>query len=195
MQFVNIHTHKPTGRHIELPGAGVHPWRAGEGLTPEVLEEMTRAAIIGEIGLDFACSVPRHVQVELFKEQLQIALRLNKPVVLHCVKAFEPLMEILREYDLRAVIFHGFIGSPQQARQALDRGYWLSFGPRTFRSPKTIAALQATPLQQLFLETDDAEVTIEEVYQRAAALKGITVDELQAATLENCKYIFYDDER
>lgn len=93
----------------------------------------------------------------------------------------------------RAVIFHGFIGSPEQARQALDKGYFLSFGERAFASPKTLAALRTTPLWQLFLETDESETPIEEIYARAAAATGVGVDELKAATTANYERIFGTD--
>lgn len=72
----------------------------------------------------------------------------------------------------------------------LARGYCLSFGERTFASPKTLAALRETPLSQLFLETDDSPVSIAEIYARAAEAKGIPVEELQRATLDNYKRIF-----
>ena len=90
----------------------------------------------------------------------------------------------------RAVIFHGFIGSPEQARQALAKGYCLSFGERTFRSPRSMEALRATPSGQLFLETDDSPVPIGEIYARAAGLRGESVAELQRTTTENYERIF-----
>ena len=90
----------------------------------------------------------------------------------------------------RAAIFHGFIGSPEQARRAVGKGYYLSFGLRAFASPKTLESLRETPLSQLFLETDDSDVPIEEIYARAAKVKGVTPEELQRATLENYGRIF-----
>ena len=145
---------------------------------------------IGETGLDFACPVPREAQFAALRAQLTLARRTGRPVVLHCVRAFEPLMRELAACEPRAVIFHGFIGSPEQAQQALRRGYYLSFGERAFASPKTLRALHETPLGQLFFETDDAEVTIEEIYARAAEALGRPVEELQRATLENYKRLF-----
>ena len=122
--------------------------------------------------------------------QLRLARERGLPVVLHCVRAFEPLMRELAACEPRAVIFHGFIGSPEQARQALAKGYFLSFGERAFASPKTLAALRETPLSQLFLETDDSPVPIAEIYARAAEARGIPVEELQRATLSNYERIF-----
>lgn len=190
MQFVNIHTHHPTGRHIEPSGAGIHPWEAGSKGADGLADAIAQADAAGETGLDFICSVPRERQEEIFREHLRIAAELDKPVILHCVRAFEPMMKILAEFPLRAVIFHGFTGSPQQAERAVRRGYYLSFGHRTFKSPKTVEALKLTPLQNLFLETDDADISIEEIYRRAAEVKGLTTGELQAATLKNYRLVF-----
>lgn len=190
LPYVNIHTHRPTGSGIELRTEGVHPWDADMQDVATLGERLGNAQAVGETGLDFVRGPARETQFEALRTQLRLARERGLPVVLHCVKAFEPLMRELAECEPRAVIFHGFIGSPEQARQALDRGYCLSFGERTFASPKTLAALRETPLPQLFLETDDSPVPIAEIYARAAEAKGVPVEELQRATLDNYNRIF-----
>ena len=190
LPYVNIHTHRPTGSGIELRTEGVHPWDADMQDVATLGERLGNAQAVGETGLDFVRGPAREAQFEALRTQLRLARERGLPVVLHCVKAFEPLMRELAECEPRAVIFHGFIGSPEQARQALDRGYCLSFGERTFASPKTLAALRETPLPQLFLETDDSPVPIAEIYARAAEAKGIPVEELQRAALDNYNRIF-----
>lgn len=192
LPYVNIHTHRPQPGEITPASAGIHPWQAAE--LPDAgtcaIPGLDRAELLGEIGLDFARGPERDVQLAALRMQLQLACERHLPVVLHCVRAFEPLMRELAACTPRAVIFHGFIGSPEQARQALARGYSLSFGMRTFASPRTIEALRATPSGQLFLETDDAPDPIGEVYARAAALRGETVDALRRSTFENYERIF-----
>jgi TatD DNase family protein len=126
----------------------------------------------------------------VLREQLAVAERRDLPVVLHCVRAFEPMMKMLSEYDLRAVIFHGFIGSVQQAERAVSRGYYLSFGVGAFRSPKTLEALRLMPLDRLFVETDESEVGIENVYERVAQARGVELEELKYKLEENYKKIF-----
>lgn len=197
--FVDIHTHRPTGRHIELRTAGVHPWDA-ERCTPEQAAAEVAAALdagsvqaVGEIGLDFvrACTPQkRAAQSALFRAQLTLACERRLPVVLHCVKAFEETMRMLREQEPPAVIFHGFVGSPQQARRALERGYYLSFGERTFASPRTVEALRNTPLAQLFVESDESPTPIGEIYARIALLRGIGIETLKRATSENYRRLF-----
>ena len=135
-------------------------------------------------------AAPGGSQLAAFRAQLALARERRLPVVLHCVRAFEPVMLELAAREPRAVIFHGFIGSPEQARRALEKGYYLSFGVRTFSSPKTMEALRETPPGQLFLETDDSDTGIEEVYAHAAAVRGTTVEALKRATTENYERIF-----
>ena len=163
--FVNIHTHRPTGHGIEPASAGIHPWEAAEGDLATVREHVGPAQIVGEIGLDYL-RPDREAQLRIFEGQLRLAEAAGKPVVLHCVKAFEETMRLLKQFRLRAVIFHGFIGSPEQAARAVAAGYYLSFGPRSLRSPRTVRALGSIPTQRLFLETDDAPATIESTQRR-----------------------------
>ena len=170
-RFVNIHTHRPTGRGIELRTAGIHPWNADKEDVSTIVPLLGDVQAVGETGLDFVHGADRETQLAAFRAQLALA----------------------RERDAcrpRAAIFHGFIGSPEQARRAVGKGYYLSFGLRAFASPKTLESLRETPLSQLFLETDDSDVPIEEIYARAAKVKGVTPEELQRATLENYGRIF-----
>ena len=190
LPYVNIHTHRPTGSGIELRTEGVHPWDADMQLVATLGEQLSDAQAVGETGLDFVHGPSREVQTEALRAQLRLARERGLPVVLHCVRAFEPLMRELAACEPRAVIFHGFIGSPEQARRAVGKGYYLSFGLRAFASPKTLESLRETPLSQLFLETDDSDVPIEEIYARAAKVKGVTPEELRRATLENYGRIF-----
>ena len=190
LPYVNIHTHRPTGSGIELRTEGVHPWDADMQLVATLGEQLSDAQAVGETGLDFVHGPSREVQTEALRAQLRLARERGLPVVLHCVRAFEPLMRELAACEPRAVIFHGFIGSPEQARRALAKVYFLSFGERAFASPKTLAALRETPLSQLFLETDDSPVPIEEIYARAAEARGVPTEVLQRATLANYERIF-----
>ena len=186
--YIDIHTHNTATPHTAPQGVGVHPWRADVESVDEAA--LSTATLIGEIGLDYACNTDRKVQEQVFCHQLSLAEQYDKIVMLHCVRAFEPMMKILQRYHLRAVIFHGFIGSPEQAKRAIERGYFLSFGEGAFRSPKTLKAMHSTPLSRLFAETDDADISIEEVYARIVAELGIEEQELQTQIENNYNNIF-----
>ena len=185
--FVDIHTHHPRRGVLSPTMAGIHPWHAEQG---EMLPDFSTCDIIGETGLDYASKVDKLTQERLFRAHLEAAQRLHKPVVLHVVKAFEPTINILAEYNLEGVVFHGFIGSTQQAAEALKRGYYLSFGERSLRSSKTCQAMVQTPLERLFVETDDnAEIGIEILYEKVAAIRGISIEELATQLMENYKRV------
>lgn len=188
--YVNIHTHRSAGHGIELRTAGIHPWEADRVPVASLLPLADTVQAIGETGLDFAKGAPREAQYAAFRAQLELARQHNLPVILHCVRAFEEVMRELRACPPPTAIFHGFIGSTEQARQAIAAGHYLSFGERSFRSPKTVEAMRATPPTRLFLETDDSETPIGEIYDRAAQLLGQPVETLAANTLENYKRLF-----
>lgn len=187
-RYIDIHTHNFTSRHTELRAAGIHPWDAE---VVELCDAMFEGAqAIGEIGLDFACKVSRERQEEIFRAQLAIAEQKELPVVLHCVRAFQPTLAILKEYRLKGVIFHGFIGSKEQAAEAVKRGYFLSFGEGVTRSPKTAVALQNTPLENLFLETDESHTPIEKIYALAAQIRGENIETIINSIKENYIRLF-----
>ena len=187
---VDIHTHNTLTQAQTIDTVGIHPWHAVECDIRTIEVAAMGVDAIGEIGLDFACDVPHERQIEVFRAQLAIAERLKKPVILHCVRAFEEVMQTLKNYHLKAVIFHGFIGSKEQAQRAVAEGYYLSFGERTFRSPKTIEAMRSTPLSNLFVETDESSTPIEDIYEKIAELRGISIAKLTTATTENFRSIF-----
>ncbi len=187
-EIVNIHTHSPLEGEITPRCWGIHPCDAEGATLPDTLPDGIEA--VGEIGLDTKHNVPLEPQLRLFEEQLNLAQRFGLPVVLHCVGAFERVMQTLCNYKLRAVIFHGFIGSEQQAAQALNRGYYLSFGERTLRSPKSQKAMQNTPLDRLFVETDVSDIPIAEIYFRLSELKGCSTEDLIESTRNNFRTIF-----
>ena len=186
--FVNIHTHVRRCEALEVvsveadsalipPGpvsVGVHPWRAECFDRERAMDRLENADMValGEIGLDLAAGVDVETQMRLFEWQLTIAQKRSLPVVLHCVRAFEPVMKILSRYRLKGVVFHGYVGSSQQARRATDAGYCVSVGERSLKSVRTVAALRDVPHDRLFLETDESERRISEIYHEVERIVG-----------------------
>ncbi len=195
--YINIHTHLPIESiHRTISAVGVHPYSAerfditNSESRRELEQAIEQVDAVGEIGLDYSTEVNREAQKSLFIGELKLAKKHSKPVVLHCVKAFEPTMELLSTFRLKGVIFHGFIGSLQQMNQALERGYYISFGERTFASPKTLKALRECPLERLFAETDMSDITIEQVYERLSKYRMESPEELRKALWENYTRLF-----
>ena len=188
-KYIDIHTHNPREDVLSPTMAGIHPWQAEIGYE---LPDLTECDIIGETGLDYACEVDRYRQKELFLRHLAKAQQLGKPVVLHVVRALNDTLSILSEFkDLKGVVFHGFIGSKEQAAECIKRGYYLSFGERSLRSPKTREVIAKMPQNLLFCETDDnTSVAIEEIYRSVAEIRGTTPEELLRTIEDNYKNLF-----
>lgn len=189
-KYIDIHTHNSRTDVISPTMAGIHPWDAERELA---LPDFTECDIIGETGLDYAHPISKTLQKELFCKHLDMAQTLGKPIVLHVVWAMEDVLKIIDHYkEIKGVVFHGFIGSKEQAFECLKRGYFLSFGERSLRSPKSVEALRITPLSQLFCETDDnARTRIEHIYNEVAKIKEITPEELLKNIEENYKNLFH----
>ena len=144
--------------------AGLHPHdaKSADADYLRVIEELCgadRNVALGEIGLDYHYDFsPRDVQRRVFAEQLDLAARLGKPVVIHTREAFEDTLAILRESqaDASKVIFHSFTQPPASARTVLDLGSAISFsGIVTFKSAADIqASARLTPDDRLLIETD-----------------------------------------
>lgn len=172
---------------------GIHPWDAGRPDAEQLLEQLEGLPCdaIGEIGLDRA-RTPRDEERQrlLFNAQLAIAATRRLPVVLHCVRAFEAILTQLGRYPAVTAIFHGFIGSPQQAERAVRGGHYLSFGPASFRSPRSVEAMRRIPAERLFLETDETEQPIEAVYDEAARLLDRPTERLKQTLYDNFMTLF-----
>jgi TatD DNase family protein len=141
---------------------GVHPHDASKA-TPETFAAMEALAAdpkvlaIGEIGLDYHYDYSaRQVQRDAFIQQLKLAARAGKPIVIHTREAWDDTLQILREHWTGGGIIHCFSGGPAEARQALDLGFHLSFGGvLTFPKAEALReAARVTPEDRLLIETD-----------------------------------------
>lgn len=187
-KLVDIHTHNPRAEVLSPTMAGIHPWDAEQKLP---MPDFSACDIVGETGLDYSADASKEAQQELFLKHLNIAEKLEKPVVLHVVKSFEDVMLALKKHRLQGVVFHGFIGSKEQAERATSHGYYLSFGNRSLRSPRTREVIAMIKIENLFCETDDrTDISIEKIYEEVAALRGISQEELSSEIEKNYIRLF-----
>ncbi len=167
-------------RRLQRFSMGIHPWDVTVVWEQELdtmvhnivsNEAFSRLAAIGEIGLDKVKGASMLMQQDCFRAQLYVAEKLRKPVILHCVKAVDEVLECLKERKFsQPVVFHGFRGKVQQVRQLLDKGYYLSFGPVFHAESLRLAYDEG----RMFLETDDSGVAIEAVYDLASKVLSIS---------------------
>jgi TatD DNase family protein len=151
--------------HVAL---GLHPVFL-EQHRPEHVDMLARAVAddpplaIGEIGLDYQLrNLDRDRQRELLDRQLALAADVGLPVVLHCRKAHDDMLQHLRRHDLRGGFCHAFNGSLVQAERYLALGFCLGFGGMlTFdRSSHLRALAMALPIDAIVLETDAPDMTV-----------------------------------
>lgn len=210
MPFVNIHTHTAACEGIELvnidnfdaaPGngfvsAGLHPWQIGkcdQGQTLEAIERLClngKIAAIGESGIDRAISTSISLQMSVFESLLGIAKRHQLPMIIHCVRAYSDFLQIMQREPAVKMIFHGFNGNATTANQLLQHGAMLSFGHQLLNNSKLQQTFANIPNDCIFLETDTKEINISGIYNFAAELKHISLNELKRVIFNNLTRIF-----
>ncbi|MFR9650255.1 MAG: TatD family hydrolase [Rikenellaceae bacterium] len=186
--YVDIHTHIECGDRVTVSCVGTHPWSAKSGVELAVVTSETEA--IGEIGLDFCCDISPQIQEELFNREVDRAIELNLPIILHAVRSLDKIIAIIKQKSPRAVIVHGFIGSKELMKTALNQGFYISFGESALRSPKTIEALKIIPRDRLFFESDMSQTPIEQIYSKLCCVMGESVDEIRESIYSNYLEIF-----
>ena len=192
---------------------GTHPDDA-DHVTSEVLDTYRRLAqhprvvAIGEIGLDYHYpdNPARETQIAAFRQQLELAIEVNKPVIVHVRDATEDALNVVRDYAGRVRgVFHCFAGSVETARELLKMGWYLGFtGVLTFKNAKkAVEVVEYAPLSRLFLETDCPYMAPEPnrgkrcdsrmlsfTCARMAEIKGLPADEVARITQENARTFF-----
>lgn len=169
---------------------GVHPWYS-EDAEPQLkfLKEIAgdpRIVAIGEAGLDKLKGPDLKIQQPIFEQQVQLSEQLQKPLIIHCVKAWEELLHIKKLYKPRQPwIIHGYKGKVELAKQLLSHGFLLSINER-FNDD----AIREIPLDRLFCETDISETSIEDIYSEVAKALNISVEVLALQIAENVKRTF-----
>lgn len=174
--------------------AGIHPWYLTEEdmnsqlqWLDKLLETDSRLLALGEAGLDKVCSTPFALQLKAFQEVINRSERYEQPLFIHCVKASGELIALKKEFHPRQPwIIHGFRGKKELALTYLRCGFYLSFG-RYFHPE----AVEATPSERLLLETDEASLSVKEVYMQVAEVRKVSLNQLEECIDENINFLFF----
>lgn len=198
--YYDIHTHKIlhdvpdvtacynviVGRNIlPEPGemqpvsCGIHPWYIRVDAWEEQLatfRELARSeqvVMIGEAGLDKKASASFALQTVVFEEQIRFSEEQRKPLVIHCVQAWDQLVALRKKWSpSQPWIIHGFRKKGEQGAQLVRQGFYLSFG-QYFQE----TALREAWPGRLLVETDESDDSIREIYQRLASVLQIPLAE------------------
>lgn len=172
--------------------AGIHPWKAFEA-EPEDWERLEWAVkhpavlAIGEAGLDKFASADMTLQKEVFIRQIMLSESIGKPLIIHCVKAFNELIELKKKYCPQMPwVVHGFRNNLNIARQLTDEGIYFSLGEKYQTD-----VLLDLPLERILAETDESQLDIRTIIGQMAAEKGVEADRLCDRIDENAREIFF----
>ncbi len=209
--FINIHTHAEIydaqlelvnlyvgkGERTGYYSYGMHPWYIDKTYESDLkklkdLAKEKRCLAIGECGLDKLSKVDFNLQEKVFIEHIKLANELKKPLIIHCVKAFNELINCLNLNDNKVpVIIHGFNNNENIARILTSEGYYFSFGKALLAYDSPAAkAIKAIGRKRFFLETDNADLSIKYVYLKAGELLGVNDEIIQMQIEENFKTVF-----
>ncbi|OFX62180.1 MAG: hypothetical protein A2066_07100 [Bacteroidetes bacterium GWB2_41_8] len=177
--------------------AGLHPWHINQVNPEECLNSIELSMrqknilAVGECGLDRIVNTDFAMQQHYFKMQTAIAEKHSKPVIIHCVRAYPELIKLKNETKSSVPwIIHGFQGNQQTAQQLIRNNFYFSVGESLLLNRQKSHILALLPTDRLFLETDDRETSINEIYTLAAQILETDNEILSGIILENFERIF-----
>lgn len=172
---------------------GLHPWFINSSawedawINLERLAKLSQVVAIGECGLDRNINLSLELQIDIVKRHIKLAEELQKPLVIHCVKAFAELIALKKNTKSSIPwIIHGFNKKIEVLQQLLKHDFYFSFGAAILsdRAP-IVQAIATIPHSKFLLETDDRhDIRIEQIYDRTTLLRQVSLKTLQTQLLE-----------
>ena len=207
MVFYNAHTHFSNQPDYEIfqgnleedcvffYSAGLHPWQAeryDDRIEKKMIQNWSnpKCLAVGEIGLDKLKGPSLDIQQEIFSKQIEFSEKMELPVILHCVKAWNELRSIKKKMQPKQQwVFHGFskIGILQEV---LTEEIMISIGSTILTHPKKEELINGIPFHRLLLETDDSAIDLKEIYKTVAELKKISLQQLAELIEQNFQNTF-----
>ncbi len=194
------------------PALGWHPWYIKEDEIDTQLEfiaaSMNKAVAVGEIGLDYhkrvRAAAGKDLQKAVLDKLLTIAAEHNKPTLIHSRYAWRDAYDAVDKAGLEKAVFHWYTGTSSVLRDIIAHGYYISVTPAVEYHEEHRRAVKEAPLEQLLLETDSpvtygrgsdhefvaSPADVRRSLKVASELKGLSEEEIAAATTENAKRLF-----
>ena len=201
--YIDFHTHKPlysadpnvleiismhknVKYESEYFTVGHHPWWTNEKLSEADLLNMEmflsskHCLGIGECGLDKLKGATKEIQEEVFYQHIMLANKNNVPLIVHCVRQYDQVLNFKKKHGKTPWVIHGFRRNKQLAKSLIDHEIMLSVSPLRQMNESFVEMLQFLPVDSYFLETDsEYSLTIMERYQLMADLKRVDLEELK----------------
>jgi len=176
---------------------GIHPWFLNEDNHDQLLDFVKQnslnpaIAAIGEAGFDKIRGPSMELQHRTFAEQAVISEETRKPLVVHCVRAWDELMAAHKKHKPEMPwLIHGFRGKKELAMQLVSRNMYISFWCDFIIRPEASVLVQSLPAERIFLETDGSGADIKKIYDKVSNDIGISVEELKDQILSNYYNLF-----
>ena len=209
--YFDIHTHNktnqsdvfslvnqyPNNNELSIPfSIGIHPWYIEDNGVAQLdlLENKlnnNNCYAIGECGLDKLTNIDFDLQTQLFSAQIKLSEAYKKPLIIHCVRAFNEVIMLKKQHKTKQPwIIHGVNKNNQITKDLLKNNCYLSFGKALLVNSRLQNVFKQTPLENIFLETDDSNETIVNIYKKAAYLKELDIEDLKQSIHQNFNRIF-----
>jgi TatD DNase family protein len=215
--FIDIHTHSPghTNNVIQIINlfpeqlipqlaaqffysVGWHPWylkKENNNVFLEIVSEgsyRSEILAIGECGLDRLSEVSFDYQIEVFKQQALIAERVQKPLLLHCVRSANEMIKLKKEIKPKMPwIIHGYNSNLVTGRELIRHGFYISLGVDLLKeNSNAFNLLPEIPVDRLFFESGDVDIDVEKIYQKAALKLNIELPALRQKIRSNFDKVF-----
>ncbi len=216
MKYYDIHTHKKIDASIaddciiihnlsqdemqnsidvstanQYYSCAIHPWDvATSSITMADVHRLalsiSKIVAIGECGLDKLIDTPLKMQVEVFEKHIELAEKLEKPLIIHCVKAWDELLQLHKKHKPKqAWILHGYRGGAKQAGQLMKFGFYFSLGE--FFNDETLKLVYP---EHILLETDESCINIQGVYGRVSSILAFNMDQIGETVEQNVNRLF-----
>ncbi|MBU8901822.1 MAG: TatD family hydrolase [Victivallales bacterium] len=184
---------------------GLHPWRLPSTMD-NILQDcktlgkalqLPKVIAIGEIGLDALRGPDMKIQKAYFAENIKLARKLNKTLIIHCVRSYPELISIRKQFapDLNMLV-HGFNSKVKILEQLLEHDFYVSFGSISLKRDDICEYIRQNPecFNRICLETDDSGINIEDIYKRAAKVFEFDIQELKQIMKTNFISLFRDSD-
>lgn len=193
--IINIFPNEKTPQNYF--SSGIHPWQIDTTNIEDELHQLNQnlqkqhCLALGECGLDKAIETDLEIQKDIFLRQLNLNKTYKKPVIIHSVRAHQEILQIQRKEKIdQTFIFHGFDKNEILLNQILTQKNHVSFGYQLKQKQNLKTIFANLSENELFLETDNAEISIQEMYSIAAEIRSISVGELQKIIQKNVEKLF-----
>ncbi len=217
--FIDIHTHFPKSKENvisiqnftqkeweNLPNTeggnfasvGLHPWFLTKENADSDLQKLTQLidyqniVAIGECGLDKLKGESLDFQTDIFAKQIRLAESVQKPIIIHCVRAFNEVIALKKKLKPTVpMIIHGFNKNETILKELLKHGFYISIGAAILRGDKKFEKMVLQiPTERIFFETDDVDIDVQEVYEAYCQAANVDIIDSKSIVYDNFKQRF-----